>query len=80
MIWLKSLLVGVAAAIVTFVAMLFLPIMMIMWWADTGEGSGGIGAYSSGIIELFILPVIAFALGVWWSLRRARRKRAVTGA
>jgi hypothetical protein len=83
MIWLKSLLVGVAAAIVTFVAMLFLPLMMIMmmmWWADTGEGSGGIGAYSSGVVELFILPVIAFALGVWWSLRRARRKRAVTGA
>jgi hypothetical protein len=73
MIWLKSLLVGIAAAIVTFAAMLFLPLMTMMWWADIGEGAGGIGVYWSGVIDLFVLPVIAFALGFWWSVRRARR-------
>jgi len=80
MIWFKSLLVGIAAAIVIFVAMLFLPLMTTMWWADIGEGAGVIGAYSSGVLELFLLPVIAFALGFWWSVRRARRKRAATSA
>jgi hypothetical protein len=84
MIWFKSLLVGIAAAIVTGIAAgIALPILMlqVMMWADIGEGSGGIGAYSSGVVEFFILPVIAFALGFWWSVRRARRKtRTVTGA
>jgi hypothetical protein len=84
MIWVRSLLVGVAAAIVTGIAAgIVLPVLMLqvmMWWAHIGEGSGGIGVYSSGVIELFILPVIAFALGFWWSVRRARRNRAATVA
>jgi uncharacterized membrane protein len=83
MIWFKSLLVGIAAAIVTGIAAgIAVPILMlqVMMWAHIGEGSGGIGAYSSGVVEFFILPVIAFALAFWWSVRRARRKRATIGA
>jgi hypothetical protein len=84
MIWFKSLLVGIAAAIVTGIAAgIVLPVLMLqvmMWWAHFGEGTGGIGAYSSGVVEFFVLPIISFALAFWWSVRRARRKRAATGA
>jgi hypothetical protein len=56
-------------------------LIAMMWWAHIGEGSGGIGVYSSGFLEFFLLPVIAFVLGFWWSVRRARRKtRTVAGA
>ena len=78
MIWVKSVLVGIAAAIltaiVTTVALPVLTLTMAMWWADIGEGSGGIGAFSSGT-ELVLLPAIAFALGFWWNVRRERRNR-----
>lgn len=84
MIWFKSLLIGLAAAIVTAVAAaIALPVLMLqtaMWWADTGEGTGGIGVFFFGT-ELVLLPaIVAFALGVWWSIRRERRTRAVTSA
>jgi hypothetical protein len=66
------------AAMVTTIALPVLTLTMAMWWADIGEGSGGIGIFSSGT-ELVLLPAIAFTLGFWWSIRRARRKRTVTG-
>jgi hypothetical protein len=84
MIWIRSLLIGIAAAIVTAVitviALSVLAPPVMMWWADFGEGTGSIGAFSWGI-ELVLLPAtLAFALAFWWSTRSARRKRPVTGA
>jgi hypothetical protein len=83
MIWLRSLLVGIVAAIVTAViTVIALPLFLVAtvkWWADFGEGAGGIGAFSYGA-ELVLPPTIAFVLGFWWSLRRGRAKRTVTRA
>lgn len=79
MIWIKSVLVGLAAAILAIVVV---PIAMIAWMTNVhfGEGSGGIGAVSAGIIEMVFLPaIIGFALGFWWSIRRQRRKRRLSG-
>jgi hypothetical protein len=84
MIWVRGVLVGFAAAIVTAVitaiALSVFTAPVMMWWADIGEGSGSIGAFSSGA-ELLLPPAaIAFALGFRWSIRRARSKRTVSRA
>jgi hypothetical protein len=66
MIWFKSVLVGIAAAIVTaIVTVIALLVPMAIWWADVGEGSGGIGAFAFGL-EIVLLPAtVAFAIGFW---------------
>lgn len=75
MIWIRrSLLIGIAAAIVTTVltvialSVFALPVMM--WWADLGEGTGGIGAFSWGADWCWVPATLAFALAFWWSVRR----------
>ena len=79
MIWIKSVLVGFAVAIL---AIVLVPIAVFAWIhvAIIGEGTGGIGAVSMGIIEMVFLPAIAgFALGFWWTMRRERRNRRLSG-
>ena len=74
MIWIKSALVGLVAAIVTIIAVV---VATATWMINVqiGAGSGGIGAVSVGIIELVLLPgALAFALAFWWTMRRQRRK------
>jgi hypothetical protein len=75
MIWIKSTLVGLAGAVVATV----LVVAATLAWminVQIGEGSGGIGAVSLGIIEIVFLPAfLGFALGFWLTVRRERRKR-----
>lgn len=72
MIWIKSALVGVLAAIVTVISIV---IFSMTWWIDAGAGAGGMGFYSAGISGLGLLAgTLAFALAFWWTLRRQRRR------
>lgn len=78
MIWIKSVLVGMAAAFVTVIAVVAAIFATASWHIDVGEGSGGIGFVSFGFGEVLLLPVIvAFAVGFWWSLGRQRRRRSL---
>ena len=75
----KSVLVGLAVAIL---AMVLVPIAVLAWlhFVIIGAGSGGIGAVSVGIIDMVFLPaIVGFALGFWWTMRRERRKRRLSG-
>jgi hypothetical protein len=80
MIWIKSVLVGLAGAILATVMVL---IAVIVWMVgvNTGAvGSGGIGFVAVGIIPIVFLPaIVGFALGFWWTMRRERRKGALSG-
>ena len=74
MIWLKSILAGLAAALVTVIALV---LASTVWFVSItrGAGSGGIGAVSMGVFELVVLPVVlAFALGFLCMFRRHKRR------
>jgi uncharacterized RDD family membrane protein YckC len=72
MIWIKSVLAGLAAAILTVVAIVIATTRISM---TAGSGTGGIGAVSFGLSELLLIPfVLAFALGFRWTFRRQRRR------
>jgi hypothetical protein len=79
MIYLKSILAGIAAVLlilILFVVLLFaIPLLLQL---GTGTGSGGIGAVSSGFSELTFagLVVLAFVGGFYWEFRRASRARS----
>ena len=70
MIYLKSILMGMAALIVSlilYVAMSVLP--LVAQWRDSG--SGGIGIVSATIGPVFwIVAALIFAAGFWWQFRR----------
>jgi hypothetical protein len=71
MVWLKSTLTGLVAAIVTVVAIV---VATTSWHMSVGQGSGGIGVVSFGLSELLIVPAaLAFALGFRWMFRRQQR-------
>lgn len=78
MIYLKSFLAGIAAALLVIVlfvvAVLVIP--LLLQFATTG--SGGIGAVSSGFSELALALIVtlAFAGGFYWEFRRASRRKS----
>jgi hypothetical protein len=80
MIYLKSLLAGILAAlvscvvvVVSFFLILFLPSIFTI----ASSGSGGIGAVSAGVPGLLlVIPVLAFAGGFYWQFRRSSRPRS----
>lgn len=80
MIYLKSVLVGLAAAVavvVLCVAALFAFFMLLPYlasWSDTG--SGGIGFVSTDTGPLLIVPLVAFMAGFYWKFRSERRAKA----
>jgi hypothetical protein len=86
MIYLKSLLAGIAAAllvIVLFVMAVFvIPLLLqfviplLLQFGTTG--SGGIGAVSYGVsgLALALIVTLAFAGGFYWEFRRASRRKS----
>ena len=83
MIYLKSFLAGIAAALLVIVlfvvAVLVIPLLLqfaVLQVATTG--SGGIGAVSYGFSELalVLLVTLAFAGGFYWEFRRASRRKS----
>ena len=72
MIWIKSVLIGLAAGVL---AIVLVPIAMLAWTLITtigAVGSGGIGFVLVGTEMVFLPAIIGFAFGFWWSARRAR--------
>ena len=73
MIWIKSVFVGLAAAVITVVAIVLATSVSAI---SMNDGSSGIGAVSFGVSELLLFPaVLAFALGFRWMFRRHRRRQ-----
>jgi len=79
MIYLKSVLVGIAAAVAASViwllAVFLLPLLPALL-ASWNAGSGGIGAVSGSLWPwpFPILPAAAFAAGFYWEYQRVSRR------
>jgi hypothetical protein len=75
MIWIKSVIVGMAAAFVTVIAVAAGIFAMASWHINLGEGSGGIGVVHVGVFTplVFLPAILAFTVGFWWSMRRQRK-------
>jgi hypothetical protein len=74
MLWFKSALTGLVAAVATIAAII---VATTTWHLDAGQGSGGMGFVSFGLSELLIFPAaLAFALGFRWMFRRPQRRLA----
>ena len=78
MIYLKSFLAGIAAAllviVVGVVAVFAIPLLL----QSRSTGSGGIGAVSYGFSApaFALLVTLAFAGGFYWEFRRASRRKS----
>ena len=71
MIYLKSILAGIAAVIVS-VILCVAGFALMMFALSRRSGSGGIGAVSVSIGPIvLILAILIFAAGFWWELQRA---------
>jgi hypothetical protein len=72
MIYLKSVLMGIAAlivALIVYVAISVLP--LVAQWRNSG--SGGIGIVSANVaigLVLWIVTALIFAGGFWWQFRK----------
>ena len=79
MIYLRSVVVGIAAAVsasaIWLLAVFALPLLVALSGSWSG-GSGGIGAVSGSLWPwpFPILPAAAFAAGVYWEYRRLSRR------
>jgi hypothetical protein len=79
-IFLKALAVGVVSglllAVLWVLAALWLPLyvdMFLSYWRNEG---GGVGASSVGSGSALSAAIIGFAVGFYWTVRRARHQRS----
>ena len=73
MIWIKSVLAGFIAALITVVAIVIATTRVSV---DGGSGTGGISTVSYGLPAVALFPfVLAFVLGFRWMFKRERRRR-----
>jgi uncharacterized BrkB/YihY/UPF0761 family membrane protein len=77
MMYLKSILAGIAAALLVLI-LLVVAMVVIPMLLQFGTGSGGIGAVSGGLSTLTLLAIVAlaFAGGFSWEFRRASRAKS----
>ena len=74
MIWLESIFAGLAASLVTVIAIV---VATTTWHVSMGEGTGSIGVVFFSVSVLLLLPAaVAFALGFSWMFRRQQRRMA----
>lgn len=74
MIWIKSALVGLASAFVTLMAVL------LVMFASINVPDGALVVSISILSAPVVVPtIIGFALGFWWSVRRQRSNRQMSG-
>jgi len=79
--YVKSFVVGVAALLVSVIGTVAIEVITIYITEFRRAGSGGIGAVSVGVSDLwFIIPVAAFVVGFVWEFRRASRRSRVKPA
>ena len=76
MIYLKSVLAGLMAAIAA--PLVYVLCQVILAWSASAPASGGIVSVSAGVDEgpLLLAILTAFVGGFLWTLRRLSRKRA----
>lgn len=80
MIYVKSFLVGIGAALVTstiwILTRFVLPLVVpFLFSRATGTGSGGVSVVFLNSGEILGVALIGFAVGFWWQLRRVRVRR-----
>jgi hypothetical protein len=72
MIYLKSVLMGIAALIVALIVYVVISVLpLVAQWRDSG--SGGIGIVSGNVAigpVFWIVAALIFAAGFWWQFRR----------
>jgi hypothetical protein len=83
MTYVKTLLVGLIGALVATVLWIVVPIFVSVVWSTRSSsfvtnGSGGIGAVSSGILvptgfSILLAALVGFTIAAMWYLRRSRR-------
>jgi hypothetical protein len=78
MIYFKSFLAGIAAALLVIVLFVVAVLVIPLLLQFSTTGSGAIGAVSDGFSELalVLLVTLAFAAGFYWEFRRASRRKS----
>jgi uncharacterized protein (TIGR03382 family) len=74
----KSLVAGILATVLGFIAAVVVWVCAgyVQMWAQMSDGSGGIGAYSSGIQFPVLVSLAVGLAGFVWQWRRGRRLEA----
>jgi len=72
MIYLKSVLVGVAVLMVSLLLFVLISVLPLLV-GRPGSGSGGFATIVTIGPSFWIVVVVIFAAGFWWEFRRASR-------
>jgi hypothetical protein len=80
-IYVKSVLAGLAAVLTVFAIVFLVTVVAPLFLMMSRAGSGGIGAVStgfgiSGLAVLIVVALASFAGGFYWEFRRASRRRS----
>jgi type II secretory pathway component PulF len=81
MMYLKSTLVGIVAAVaasVLWILLVFVLPILIPFLMSRNTGSGGIGAVSVGVLDsglVLAAALVGFAIGFFWEYRRLSKSR-----